>query len=97
MVLSYSYSMAFNLLIGIEKKMKRNPEFGAAYKIIIDDYIKKRYVRIILACDLSNVSPRMWYLPYFGVFNHYKPGKIRLVFDAAATVEGVSLNSKLLN
>lgn len=80
--------MAFNRLIEIERKMKRNPEFGAAYKFIIHDYVTNRCVRKILVCDLSNVSPRTWYLPQFGVFNPNNPGKNRLVFDAAATVEG---------
>lgn len=95
-VLPDSYSMAFNRLRSIERKMKKNLEFGAAYKSIINDYIKKRYVRKILPNECTNVSPRTWYLPHFGVFNPNKPGKIRLVFDAAATVEGVSLNSKLM-
>lgn len=34
---------------------------------------------------------------HFGVMNAYRPGKIRMVFDATAFVNGVSLNSQLLS
>ncbi|XP_073838192.1 uncharacterized protein [Musca autumnalis] len=95
-VLPDSYSMAFNRLVGIERKMKKNPEFGADYKRIIQDYVNKGYVRKLTSSEISICSPRTWYLPHFGVLNPLKPGKLRLVFDAAAKVEGVSLNSKLL-
>ncbi|XP_073831631.1 uncharacterized protein [Musca autumnalis] len=95
-VLPDSYSMAFNRLAGIERKMKKNPEFGAGYKRIIQDYVNKGYVRKLTSSEISICSPRTWYLPHFGVLNPLKPGKLRLVFDAAAKVEGVSLNSKVL-
>lgn len=39
---------------------------------------------------------RVWYLPVFPAFNPNKPSKIRIVFDAKAQVNGVSLNSQLL-
>ena len=95
-VLPASYSMALNRFKGIERKMKRLLEFGKVYKSIMEDYVSKGYSRKLSPNELSSVCPRTWYLLHFGVVNPNKPAKLRLVFNAAATVEGVSLNSKLL-
>ncbi|XP_062553818.1 uncharacterized protein LOC134219136 [Armigeres subalbatus] len=46
--------------------------------------------------ELSEKHERVWYLPIFPVYNPNKPGKVRIVWDAAATAYGTSLNSVLL-
>lgn len=60
-------------------------------------YIEKGYARKLSADEIAETSRRTWYLPHFGVTNSHKPGKLRLVFDAAASIDGVSLNSVLLS
>ncbi|XP_065361898.1 uncharacterized protein LOC135955477 [Calliphora vicina] len=91
-----SYSMALKRLEGIEKKMKRDPVFSKAYKEVMQGYIDKGYVRKLSSDDIKVTSFRKWYLPHFGVTNPNKPNKLRLVFDAAASVQDISLNSQLL-
>ncbi|XP_076648090.1 uncharacterized protein LOC143356360 [Halictus rubicundus] len=55
-------------------------------------FIEKGYAKRVY--EILN-NERVWYLPHFGVRNVNKPGKIRLVFDAAAKSEGLSLNDQL--
>jgi hypothetical protein len=40
----------------------------------------------------SNIT---WYLPHHPVFNPNKPGKVRVVFDAAAKFQDMLLNEHL--
>ncbi|XP_023158646.1 uncharacterized protein LOC111591636, partial [Ceratitis capitata] len=86
-----SYCMALRRLKSIENKMLRNVEFAAEYKRIIEYYIAKGYARKLSATKADLSSPRTWYLPHFAVSN--PTGKLRLVFDAAAEVQGVSLKN----
>ncbi|XP_070142058.1 uncharacterized protein [Drosophila kikkawai] len=93
-----SYEMVHRRLINVEKKLKRNGQFALEYDRIIKDYVSKGYARKLqltssprraTSYDAVNV------LPHLGVENPNKPGKVRLVFDAAAKVGGTSLNSAL--
>ncbi|XP_044573979.1 uncharacterized protein LOC123258167 [Drosophila ananassae] len=94
-VLPRSYDMVYNRLVNIEKKIKRDGQFAQEYSRIVNDYVDKGYARRLERQEIDSGSDRTWYLPHFGVENPNKPGKIRLVFDAAARVGGVSLNSAL--
>ncbi|KAL0832560.1 hypothetical protein ABMA28_000762 [Loxostege sticticalis] len=89
-----NYRDAEKRLKGIEKKMDRDPEFAESYCAQVNRLLHRGYARKI---NGPFTSPVTWYLPHFGVTNVNKPGKLRLVFDAAATYKGTSLNDNLLS
>ncbi|XP_045463850.1 uncharacterized protein LOC123673410 [Harmonia axyridis] len=86
---------ALNRLSCMERKMKKDCEFAKQYREKIQDYINKGYARKLELEEITE-NPRNWFLPHFAVWNVHKPGKIRLVFDAAARSFGYSLNDFLL-
>ncbi|XP_070132547.1 uncharacterized protein [Drosophila bipectinata] len=94
-VLPRSYEMAHRRLINVEKKLKRNGQLALEYDRIIKDYVSNGYARKLQPDEVAVKSDKLWYLPHFGVENPNKPGKVRLVTDAAAKVGGTSLNSAL--
>ena len=79
-----------------EQSLQRNPEKSEKYQQIIDNYVTAGYARKLEESELSVVSPKRWFLPHHSVSNPHKPGKIRMVFDAAAEFKGTSLNKELL-
>ena len=81
----------------LEKKLERSPELYRNVRNQIDEYQAKKYAHEATKEELRPADPeRTWYLPLNVVLNPKKPGKIRLIWDAAATVQGISLNSMLL-
>ncbi|XP_062704451.1 uncharacterized protein LOC134286794 [Aedes albopictus] len=92
-----SWYMAVKRLKSLEAKLARDPELRANVHQQIRDYVEKRYAHKASEQELASADPdRVWYLPINVVTNPRKPAKKRLVWDAAAQVEGVSLNSQLL-
>ncbi|XP_013137999.1 PREDICTED: uncharacterized protein LOC106102925, partial [Papilio polytes] len=90
-----SYEMAARRLRSIERKMDHSRSFKTAYTEQVENLLAKGYAR--LAVGTEKEDPRCWYLPHFAVTNPNKPGKTRLVFDAAAKASGVCLNDFLLD
>ncbi|XP_055527437.1 uncharacterized protein LOC129720049 [Wyeomyia smithii] len=92
-----SYPMALKRLMQLEKNLERSPELYRNVRNQIDEYQAKKYAHEATKKELRSADPeRTWYLPLNVVLNPKKPGKIRLIWDAAATVQGISLNSMLL-
>jgi hypothetical protein len=54
------------------------------------------YAYEVPAEQLGQSPPWTWYLPHHGVVNPNKPGKVRLVSDAARKFAGTCLNDHLL-
>ncbi|XP_072931704.1 uncharacterized protein [Epargyreus clarus] len=90
-----SYSMACRRLQGIERKMDKSPAFKEAYTRQVNALLDKGYAEPNMGQYVS--SDREWYLPHFAVTNPNKPGKLRLVFDAAARANEKCLNDVLLD
>ena len=87
-----SRSTALKRLYMVERRLDRDPAYASLYYREMDRFIKNGYAK---RADEDANRPRIWYLPHFGVTNPNKPGKLRLVFDAAAKTAGISLNDQL--
>ncbi|UYV81284.1 hypothetical protein LAZ67_20000648 [Cordylochernes scorpioides] len=74
--------MVLGRLRHTERKLAKYPLLLVAYRAKFDEYLEKRKCAV-------------WYIPHFGVTTPIKPGKLRLVFDASARSNGVSLNEAL--
>ncbi|XP_053976366.1 uncharacterized protein LOC128875067 [Hylaeus volcanicus] len=87
-----SKTTARKRLASLEKRLDRVAEYARLYYAEMRRLIENGYARKV---DKKSKGMRSWYLPHFGVQNVNKPGKVRLVFDAAAKTAGVSLNDQL--
>ena len=91
-----SKASALTRLTSLERKLARLREFAKQYTAQIQQYLIKNYAEKLSPDEAASDQFRTWYLPHFGVTNPNKPGKLRLVFDAAAKSGGRSLNDALL-
>ncbi|XP_052751531.1 uncharacterized protein LOC128200852 [Galleria mellonella] len=91
-VVPNNYRLALSRFLSLEKKMKSDNQYAQLYRLNVHAMIDKGYVE---ECHKSPIGIS-WYLPHFGVTHPHKSGKLRIVHDAAAKFQGVSLNSLLL-
>lgn len=75
---------------------KGNEELAVKYRDVMNEYIIKGYAHRLTPEEAAQASSITWYLPHHPVVNPHKPGKLRIVFDAAAEFEGTSLNKNLV-
>jgi len=75
------------------KALTRKGVLLSEIKAIIDGYKTKGYIEPVADEQKTNG----WYLPFFEVVNRSKSTPIRLVFDAKAKYNGVSLNGHILD
>ena len=94
--LPYNKSLALSRFHSLEKKFKQHPEFAEKYKSAVKDYISKGHAVILSPEETKDHSSVTNYVPHHGVTNVNKPGKVRIVFHAAAQFDKTCLNEKLL-
>ena len=89
--------MANKRFLLLERRLRRNSSTFKGMKAVIDGYLEEDppYARKMSKEEAEKLSPRTHYLPIHPVVNVNKPGKVRVVNDAAAVYQGQSLNSNL--
>lgn len=81
----------------LERRLARNPELYDSVRQQIAEFKTKGYIHEASVEEIEGYDlRRTWFLPIGVVVNDKKPGKVRVIWDAAAKVDGVSLNSMLL-
>ncbi|XP_062715284.1 uncharacterized protein LOC134291501 [Aedes albopictus] len=92
-----SYAMAVKRLQCLERRLAKDPALNDNVRKQIHEYESKGYAHRASPEELTEADlRRVWYLPLGAVCNPRKPGKVRLIWDASAKVDGISLNSMLL-
>ena len=94
-VMPDNHRMALKRLTSLEKNLLQNPEKAKAYSEAIEGYMEQGYARKVSAEERQSEEKKRWVLPHHAV-THPEKLKPRVVFDAAAEVGGVSLNTELL-
>ncbi len=79
----------------LKRKFKRNSDFHKDYSSFMEDMLLKGHAEKVPASESEGNPGRIWYIPHHGVY-HPQKNKLRVVFDCAATYQGNSLNSQLL-
>ncbi|XP_064621227.1 uncharacterized protein LOC135484045 [Lineus longissimus] len=80
----------------LQKRFAKDSEYAAMYRKAIEDYITKGYAVQLSDEEAAVTTSKTWYLPHHGVQNPNKPGRVKVVFDAAARYGETSLNQELL-
>lgn len=86
-------AVAERRLRSLEAMLRKKPiEVAEQYRRAFEALIEKGYI-----VHLPEVKERGWYLPHFAVIREDKETtKVRIVYDGAATYNGVSLNDEML-
>ena len=88
-----NYSLARKRFEYLQSKFRKDPGLEKMYRTSVNDYIEQGYAEHVCK-DTTNET--VWYLPHHPVTNPNKPGRVRAVFDAAASYKGKSLNDTLV-
>jgi len=74
-----------------ERRLDKNPELKKKFYSAMEEYFHEGYAEKIE----KPITEEGWYLPHHPVISDTKNTKVRIVFDSAAKVKGVSLNDLL--
>ena len=87
-----NYEMAVNRLKSTERRLMKDENIAKAYKDVIAGHLEKGYISKVQ----EEKDEKSWYLPHFPIIRPDKETtKTRIVFDASAKYNGISLNDAI--
>ena len=95
--MNYNKGMAVHRFHLTERKFTKNNELAIKFKDTINEYISKGYAGKLSQEEANRTLPITNYIPLHGIQNPNKPGKLRVVFDAAAYFNNSCLSDHLLS
>ena len=91
--LQFYPEMARQRLFTLCTRLRKDEQLAKEYEEIINDYQKKDYIRKVPEAEYEQTN---WLLPHFPVIRQNKETtKVRIVFDAAAKIQGRCLNDAI--
>ena len=94
-VLPESRKMADMRLTHLKRRLVKDESLCKKYVEVMQSYFLEEYAEVVPTDELQDLE-RSWFLPHHHMINPKKPEKLRIVFDCAAEVKGVSLNNSLI-
>ena len=70
--------------LGLRKRFARDTDFHRDYTAFMNNLIARGYAQRVPTAVLERDDGKVWYIPHHGVY-HPTKGKIRVVFDCAAS------------
>ena len=89
-----SHVMAKRRLLSLKKRLTSNTVLCYKYVGVMETYSSKGYSRRV-PYNLLVTNNAKWYLPHHPVLHPRKPNKVRVVFDCAEKLKGISINDAL--
>jgi hypothetical protein len=86
--------LAERRLDGLKRRLYRDNELAKLYREGMQKLLDEGHAEAV--SDEQGPKNATWYLPHHPVLHPQKPGRVRIVFDCAATHNNTSLNDKVM-
>ena len=93
-----NFTLAKKRLEGLLNRLRHNPDVRREYHAVIQDQLRQGIIEEVNEDPQTNTDAKVHYLPHHAVIRKDKQTtKLRIVYDASARSNGISLNDSLFS